>query len=72
MWAHMFSFALLCLSCVLHACVSVCVRVCACRWVCVPGLPLFFSNGEHVVITVIYHSDGLALPATVRAEAATA
>lgn len=33
-----------------------------CVWLWFPGLLLFFSNGEHVVITVIYHSDGLALP----------
>lgn len=37
---------------------SVCV--CVCLWL--PGLLLFCSNGEHVVITVIYHNDGLALP----------
>lgn len=34
--------------------------VCVCLWL--PGLLLFCSNGEHVVITVIYHNDGLALP----------
>lgn len=42
----------------LGSALSVCV--CVCLWL--PGLLLFCSNGEHVVITVIYHNDGLALP----------
>lgn len=44
-----------------------CVFVCVLR-----AVLLFSSNREHVVIAVIYHSDGLALPTTEKAEAATA